>query len=54
MDLCGTSQLISPAPAKVSSSVTKKFLFKRYDSNVLMTDTLKSIHSIPIHFVEVH
>lgn len=33
---------------------TKKLLFKRYDSNVLMTDTLEPIHSIAIHFVEVN
>ena len=33
---------------------TEKLLFKRYDSNVLIIDTLEPIHSIAIHFVEVN
>ena len=35
----------SPASAKTSSITTKK-LFERYDSDHLMTDYLKPIHSI--------
>ena len=46
IDPCGTPQFISPASEKTFSSVTKNFLFERYDWNHLMTDCLKPIHSI--------
>ena len=46
IDLCGTAQLTTPASEKTSSSATKYFLFERYNSNHLMTDSFKPIHSI--------
>ena len=46
IDPCRTPQFISPASKKTFSSVTKNFLFERFDWNHLMTDSLKLIHSI--------
>ena len=42
----GTPQYSSPASEKTCSSATKRFLFERYDSEHLMTDSLKPIHSV--------
>ena len=42
----GTPQFSSPASEKTCSSATKRFLFERYDSEHLMTDSLKPIHSV--------
>ena len=46
IDTFGTPQFISLESEKTFSSVTKSFLFGRYDWNHWMADSLKPIHSI--------
>ena len=46
IDPHGTPQFSSPASQKTFSSATKHFFFERYDSENLMTDSLKPMHSI--------
>ena len=45
-DPYGAPQYSSPPSEKTCSSATKHFLFERYDSEHLMTDSLKPIHSL--------
>ena len=46
IDPHGTPQFSSSASQKICSCATKHFLFERYDSESLMTDSLKPMHSI--------